>query len=130
MNLLKIKIQFLADSSNQRTDVYGGSIGNRSRFILEVMQALIDAIRGDKVGIKISPLHAYASILLSDPVADFTYLFNALNKLDIAFVELMKRKPMFPAMPQYPKEDEVEWLGKLSKHIIIANTGYNKDSRS
>ncbi|MGJ1311736.1 hypothetical protein ACS126_06265 [Sphingobacterium lactis] len=42
--------QFLAESSNQRTDEYGGSIENRSRLILEVIKELINAIGGDKVG--------------------------------------------------------------------------------
>ena len=120
--------QFLADSANQRTDKYGGNIENRSRFILEVIQALINTVGGDKVGIKISPLHPYAGIVHSDPIADFTYLFNELNRMDIAFVELMKRNPMFPALPQYPKDDEIELFGKLSKHTLIANTGYNRDT--
>ena len=120
--------QFLADSSNQRTDEYGGTIENRSRFILEVMQALINAVGVDKVGIKLSPLHPYAGIAHIDPIADFTYLFNELNNMNLAFVELMKRNPMFPALPQYPKDDEIELLGKLSKHTLIANSGYNRDT--
>lgn len=119
--------QFLAESSNQRTDEYGGSVENRSRFVLEVMQELINAVGGDKVGIKISPLHPYAGIVLDNPAATFTYLIEELNKLDFAFVELMKRSPMFPAIPGYPTDDEIELFGRLVKHTLIANTAYNKD---
>lgn len=85
--------QFLAESSNQRTDEYGGNIENRSRFVLEIMKELINAVGGDKVGIKISPLHPYAGIVSDDPIATFTYLIKELNKLDFAFIELMKKKP-------------------------------------
>lgn len=120
--------QFLAESSNKRTDEYGGSIENNSRFILEVMQELINAIGGNKVGLKISPLHPYAGIVLDNPVATFTYLIEELNKLDFAFVELMKRSPMFPPIPSYPTDDEIELFGKLVKHTLIANTAYNKES--
>ncbi|WP_313580195.1 hypothetical protein [Chishuiella sp.] len=120
--------QFLAESSNQRTDEYGGNIENRSRFVLEVMKELINAIGGEKVGIKISPLHPYAGIVLDNPIGNFTYLINQLNKLDFAFVELMKRSPMFPLLDHYPKGDEIELFGKLSKNTLIANTAYTKIS--
>lgn len=120
--------QFLAESANQRTDEYGGSIENRSRFVLEVMQELINAVGGDKVGIKISPLNPYAGIVLDAPIATFTYLIEELNKMDFAFVELMKKSPMFPLLPHYPKDDEIELFGKLSANTLIANTAYNKDT--
>lgn len=120
--------QFLAESANQRTDEYGGNIENNCRFVLEVMKGLVDAIGGDKVGIKISPFHPYAGIVLDNPVNTFTYLIQELNKLDFAFVELMKRSPMFPAIPSYPTDDEIELFGSLVKKPLIANTAYDKES--
>lgn len=118
--------QFLAESSNERTDEYGGSIENNCRFILEVMRELINAVGGERVGIKISPFHPHGGIVFNDPGATFTYLIGELNKMDFAFVELMKRNLMFPALPQYPTTDEIELFGKLVKHTLIANTSYNK----
>lgn len=120
--------QFLSDSANLRTDEYGGSIENKARFTLDVMRALIDAVGGDKVGIKISPLHPYAGISFDNPSATYTYLINELNKLDFAFVELMKRSPMFPLLPHYPADDEIESFGKLVKHTLIAGTAYTRDT--
>lgn len=120
--------QFLSDSANLRTDEYGGSIENKARFTLDVMRALIDAVGGGKVGIKISPLHPYAGIAFDDPSATYTYLINELNKLDFAFVELMKRSPMFPLLPHYPADDEIECFGKLVKHTLIAGTAYTRDT--
>ena len=110
--------QFLSDSA----------IENKARFTLDVMRALIGAVGGGKVGIKISPLHPYAGIAFDDPSATYTYLINELNKLDFAFVELMKRSPMFPLLPHYPADDEIERFGKLVKHTLIAGTAYTRDT--
>jgi NADH:flavin oxidoreductases, Old Yellow Enzyme family len=120
--------QFLAESANQRKDEYGGSIENNSRFTLEVMQALIDAVGGNRVGIKISPLQPYVGIVQKDPVATFSYLIGELNKMDFAFLELMKRSPMFSLLPGYPEDDEVELFGRLSKNTLIANTAYTRET--
>ena len=120
--------QFLADNTNVRTDEYGGSIENKCRFILEVMQTLIVAIGGEKVGIKISPLQPYGGIVMNDPIGTFTHLIHELNKMEFAFVELMKRSPMFPLIPHYPTGDEIELFGKLVKHTLIAGTAYTKES--
>lgn len=120
--------QFLAESANQRTDEYGGSIPNKARFVLEVMQELISAVGGDKVGIKISPFHPYGNMLLDDPAGTYTYLVEELNKLNFAYVELMKRSPFFPSPSHYPADDEIELFGKMIRQTVIANAGYDKAS--
>jgi len=120
--------QFLAESANQRTDEYGSSIPNKVRFILEVMQELISEAGGEKVGIKISPFHPYGNMILDDPAGTYTYLFEELNKLDFAYVELMRRSPYFPSPSHYPADDEIELFGKLIKQTVIANAGYDKTS--
>ena len=51
--------QFLQDVSNTRSDEYGGSIENRSRFALEVADAVVDAVGPERVGVRISPWSAY-----------------------------------------------------------------------
>jgi len=117
--------QFLADNANKRPDEYGGSIPNKARFVVVVMQELISAVGGDKVGIKLSPFHPYGNILFDNPVDTYTYLIGDLNKLDFAYVELMKRSPVFP-VPHYPADDEIELFGKQIKHSVIANSGYDK----
>ena len=120
--------QFLAESSNQRKDEYGGSIKNKVRFVLEVMQELINAVGSEKVGIKISPYHPYGDMVLDDPAATYTYLIEELNKLDFAYVELIKRSPFFPSPAHYPTDDEIEFFGKKIRQSVIANSGYNRDS--
>jgi N-ethylmaleimide reductase len=120
--------QFLAESSNQRTDEYGGSIPNKARFVLEVMEELIDVVGGDKVGIKISPFHPYGDMVLDNPVDTYTYLVDELNKLNFAYVELMKRNPYFPSPAHYPADDEIELFGHMIQQEVIANAGYDKVS--
>lgn len=119
--------QFLAESSNQRTDQYGGSNENRNRFVIEVMQTLVQAIGADKVAIRISPTSLYNSIFHSNPVEQFTLLLEELNLLPLAYVHIMNIP--FPAekLPQYPA-NSVETFGKLSKHPVIANCGFDRES--
>jgi N-ethylmaleimide reductase len=120
--------QFLSENTNLRTDEYGGNVENNCRFTLEVMAALIAAVGGERVGIKISPLQPYGGIAMANPVATFTYLIEELNKMDFAFVELMKKSPMFPLLPHYPEMDEIAFFGKMVKHTLIANSAYNGET--
>ena len=119
--------QFLADNANRRTDEYGGSVENRSRFPLEVMRALVSAIGGDKVGIRLSPTIPYNDILLADPVAQFTHLIGELDRMPLAYIHLMNS--VFPRdrTPHYP-EDVIGTFGVLTRHPIIANGGYSRAS--
>lgn len=119
--------QFLVDGANQRSDEYGGSIENRSRFVLEVMQALVDVWGADRVGIKLSPTIPYNGMIDSNPEALFSYLVSELNKLPLLYLQLMQ--PLFPldAFPTWPK-DAVATFGPLFNKPIIANGGYNRDS--
>lgn len=120
--------QFLAENANHRTDRYGGSIENNARFILEVMQQLIQAVGGDRVGIKLSPLKTFNDVVLDDPMASFAHLLGELNSMDIAFVELSKNGPDASRLPHYPQGDEIELFGKLSTHTIMANTAYGREN--
>lgn len=119
--------QFLSESANLRTDEYGGSIENRNRFVLEVMQELVDASGSDKVGIKLSPTVYYNNITNSDPIAQFSPLIEALNELPLAYIHLMNGLFPLDSFPNYPK-NTIETFGTISKHLVIANGGFNKES--
>jgi N-ethylmaleimide reductase len=120
--------QFLAESANQRTDEFGGSVENRCRFIVAVMRELISEVGGNKVGIKISPFQPYAGIRMDNPIETYLYLINELNQLPIAFVELMRRSPMFPLLSHYTEMDELELFGKDILHPLIANGNYQREA--
>lgn len=78
--------QFLQDSTNHRTDQYGGSIENRARFALEIVDAVISVWGAGRVGFHIAPRGDSHTMGDSDPVALFTYLANELSKRNIAFI--------------------------------------------
>jgi N-ethylmaleimide reductase len=120
--------QFLAESANQRTDDYGGSIPNNARFVLEVMQELIMAVGSNKVGIKISPFHAYGDMVLDDPASTYTYLIEKLNEMDFAYVEIMRHNPTFMSPENLAADNEIEFFGRKIRQTVIANGGYDKVS--
>lgn len=82
--------QFLRDSSNKRTDAYGGSIGNRSRLLKEVMDAVTAEIGADRVGIRLSPFSAANDISDSDPMALFSHVVDLLNGYGLAYLHLVE----------------------------------------
>jgi 2,4-dienoyl-CoA reductase-like NADH-dependent reductase (Old Yellow Enzyme family) len=94
--------QFLRDSSNLRTDEYGGSIGNRARFLLEVTDAVISVWGKDRVGVHLSPRNEEGHTLQdSNPEAVFTYVAEQLGKREIAFIfvrESQEEPRIAPAM--------------------------------
>lgn len=119
--------QFLAESSNQRTDEYGGSIGNRNRFVLEVMQQLVDAVGEDKVGIKLSPAIPYNNIVHQDPTAQFTALIGALDEMPLAYIHLMNAGFPVEQFPHYP-DNILDTFGTLTRHTVIGNMGYDLEA--
>ncbi|NIE69232.1 alkene reductase [Burkholderia sp. Ax-1719] len=78
--------QFLQDSTNKRTDVYGGSIENRARLLLEVTDACIDVWGADRVGVHIAPRGDAHTMGDSNPAATFGYVARELGKRKIAFL--------------------------------------------
>ena len=87
--------QFLSPITNQRTDEYGGSVENRSRFTLEIAEAVGNTIGFDKVGIRLSPYGGAGDMV---PYADidetYTYLATQLNALGIVYVHVVDHSAM------------------------------------
>jgi len=119
--------QFLADSSNQRADQYGGSLENQNRFVVEVMNALVDAVGDNKAAIRLSPTSTYNKISHREPVEQFTALIEAMNALPLAYVHIMKVPFHAEQFPHYPA-DAIETFGKISRHPVIANCGYDRET--
>lgn len=82
--------QFLKDGANQRSDDYGGSIENRARFLLEVTRAVVDAIGGGKVGIRLSPVTPANDIIDSNPQPLFDHVIRQLAPLGLAYVHVIE----------------------------------------
>jgi N-ethylmaleimide reductase len=114
--------QFLRDKANHRTDRYGGSIENRSRFLLETVDALVDGIGADRIGVRISPQNTFNDIDDSNPQALFDYVAASLSSKGIAYLHVVEGdltgKPGGPF--EYGK------LKTLFGRHYIANNGYDK----
>lgn len=82
--------QFLEDGSNKRTDNYGGSIENRARLLLEVVDAAISVWGKGRVGVRLSPYGTFSDMKDSDPVKLFTYVLEQLSKRGIAYAHLIE----------------------------------------
>ncbi len=82
--------QFLRDDSNKRTDQYGGSIENRVRFALEVVEAVSEVFGKGRVGIRLSPVSPANDARDSNPQALFEHLVERLSEAGIAFIHVVE----------------------------------------
>jgi len=82
--------QFLRDGSNRRTDGYGGSVENRLRFALEVVDAVVGAVGADRTAIRLSPVSPVNDSHESDPAAVYGALVEALDRRGLAFLHLVE----------------------------------------
>jgi N-ethylmaleimide reductase len=82
--------QFLRDGSNRRNDAYGGSIENRTRFLVEVVQAVVDEIGADRVGVRLSPVTPASDSYDSDPQPLFERAVERLDRLGLAYLHVIE----------------------------------------
>ena len=80
--------QFLSTNSNQRTDAYGGSLENRARLTLEVLDAVIAEIGADHVGVRLSPHFSAHDIADTEAEASALYLAKAFSERGIAYLHI------------------------------------------
>ncbi len=116
--------QFQRDSSNKRTDAYGGSIENRARLTLEVIDAMLAALPPEKIGIRFSPVSPANDVADSNPQALFGYLVEQVGKRKLAYVHIVEGATGGPR--DYAPFDYAA-LRKSFGGAYIANNGYDRD---
>lgn len=84
--------QFWQDVSNKRTDSWGGSIENRSRFGLEIAKAVVAAVGPERTAIRLSPFSTFQGMKMADPVPQFTYVAQELKKLKLAYLHIVESR--------------------------------------
>ncbi len=115
--------QFIRPNSNTRTDNYGGSIENRARFALEVVDATIAAIGKDKVGIRLSPFGVFNDMpLYPEMEADYTYLAQKLNAAGLLYIHLVDHSSM--GAPKVPDSMKATFRS-VFKGALILSGGYD-----
>jgi 2,4-dienoyl-CoA reductase-like NADH-dependent reductase (Old Yellow Enzyme family) len=115
--------QFLQDSTNHRTDSYGGPIENRARLMLEVIDACISVWGKDRVGLHLAPRGDSHTMGDSNPLATFGYVAREVGKRGIAFIFTREAVGPDSISPQLKKEFVGAGGGKF-----IANEKLTKES--
>jgi N-ethylmaleimide reductase len=120
--------QFLQDGSNKRTDNYGGSIENRARLLLEVVDSAI-AIWGEaRVGVRLSPYGTFNDMQDSDPVALFSYVLKELENRKIGYVHLIEPRATSAGGDDKINQEAIDTSKLFRKSfsgVLISAGGYN-----
>lgn len=109
--------QFLAPSSNQRSDEYGGSPAARARLVIEVTRAVAEAIGPERVGIRISPAHNIQGVLEEDEAdtqATYWALVGGIADLGLAYLSILAQ----------PQSELVVTLKKRFGGPVVLNSGF------
>lgn len=119
---------FLYENLNRRTDQYGGSIENRARIVLEIVDAMVSSWKAGRVGIKLSPgLTGTGKFIASaETRATFEYLIGELSKRDLAYLQLMNPINDLTGTPlEALGQDVARHFRPLYSGRLIANGGYS-----
>ncbi|CAA7396551.1 unnamed protein product [Spirodela intermedia] len=118
--------QFMKDGVNDRTDEYGGSMENRYRFPLEVVQAVVDEVGADRVGVRLSPFAHYVESWDSDPEALGLYMVKALCKLGLLYCHIVESR-MTVVEGRLTLQQGFLPLMKAFQGTFIAAGGYDRE---
>ena len=121
--------QFLQNGCNKRTDGYGGSIENRARLLLEVVDAMTGVWGVDRVGVRIGPDGKWNGMTDSDPKSLFTYVAKHLNSFGLAYLHIIEprvRGNVVVAERQGPIA--AEYLRTIFTGKIVAAGGFEPDT--
>lgn len=116
--------QFLRNGTNKRTDEYGGSIENRSRFLLEVLAAVTAAVGAEKTGLRLSPSGTFNDMTDSDPKTLFTYICDKLNDFNLAYLHIVDA--LEGDIRHGANVVELSLLREAYNGVLIACGGYDK----
>ena len=117
--------QFLKTKTNKRDDQYGGSVENRARLLLEVLEAVTKEWDGAHVGLRLSPFSPANDIADGDAQETFEYAIGQLNQFNLAYLHMVEG-----ATGGSRKLADGESLAKLRdlfKGVYMANNGYDRD---
>jgi N-ethylmaleimide reductase len=119
--------QFIRDSTNKRTDQYGGSVANRIRFPLEVVAAVVDVWGGDRVGIRLSPLTPQVgdTPLDSDPMGTYGAMVDGLKPYGLAYLHMIEGATQ--GSRAEPEGFSLQALRHRFSGLYMANNGFDRE---
>jgi len=123
--------QFINSGSNHRQDIYGGSIENRARLLLEVVEAVSDEVGAQRVGVRLTPMGRFMGMGDATPEATFGYIARKLNDWNLAYLHLVE-----PAIVGTVKDEQfdprwdaiIELLRDEYRGVLMLAGGYDRDS--
>ncbi|GER37859.1 12-oxophytodienoate reductase [Striga asiatica] len=115
--------QFLKDQVNDRTDQYGGSLENRCRFALEILDAVTNEIGSHRVGIRLSPFTDFMECVDSNPSALGLYMAHALNKYNLLYCHAVEPR----IASDEEKSPSLVPMLKAFKGTLIAAGGFDRE---
>jgi N-ethylmaleimide reductase len=118
--------QFLRDSSNRRSDEYGGSIANRTRFLFEVVEAVSRVAGADRTGLRLSPASTWNVPADSDTRALYDYAIDGLTDYGLAYLHLREPAGDVSGIPNMVTDVTRHYRG-IYQGTLIANTAYDRE---
>ena len=118
--------QFLQSGSNQRTDAYGGSVENRARFMLEVIDSLVDVWGATRVGVKLSPSNRFNGMFDADAAETWGHLVRALDRRSLGYIHLMEPSAKDHESGTVQIEHVAALFRPMFRGPMITNGGYDK----
>jgi N-ethylmaleimide reductase len=121
--------QFLRDGTNRRTDRYGGSVENRARFLLELIEAVVSVWGPGRVGVRLSPASTFNDMQDSGPARLFGHVVERLNDYPLAYlhvIEVDENATGTEFQDLRPRFD-FRRLRRLYKGSYIANGGFDRE---
>ncbi|KAK6775877.1 hypothetical protein RDI58_026878 [Solanum bulbocastanum] len=117
--------QFVKDQVNNRTDQYGGSLENRCRFALKIVEGVVNEIGAHKVGIRLSPFANYMDSGDSNPSALGLYMVESLNKYGISYCHMVEPR-MKTIGEKVECTESLVPMRKAFRGIFIVAGGYDR----
>ncbi len=117
--------QFTMDISNKRDDEYGGSIENRSRFCVEVVKAVSEAVGPERTGIRFSPWGTHLDMRATDPISQYSDVLKKIGKFNIAYLSIAE--PM-ARIRGFETLDKLDFAYDLWRGPILVAGGYDSNS--
>ena len=123
--------QFLEDKTNHRTDAYGGSIENRARLLLEVVDAVVQVWGKNRVGVRLSPFGVFSDMGDSNPIALFSYVLQQLSNRGIAYAHIVEPRVGNAGADaaidsEAPRTAEI--FRRAFKGVLISASGYTAET--
>ncbi|MEQ6885606.1 alkene reductase [Salicola sp. Rm-C-2C1-2] len=118
--------QFIKSGTNHRTDEYGGSVENRLRFLMMVVEAVKQVWPTSRIGIRVSPTGSFGSIYDDDPLSTFRALARKVQQAGLAYIEVVEDSFQGNHENGRP-ESVIEAIREEFSGSYIGNGAYSRD---